>query len=420
MHFGSSQKNILQREINGLLKEMTLPEPGKAIGDIPGVIAGITDKKSNLYLNSKGISNIQTKEKISTEHVVSYFSCTKVITCMAALQLYENGKLDLDAPAKNYIPEIDYIGLIPPGLVNKEDGSFTVPPRKPKNYITCRQLMNHTAGFSYGFLSEDYRTLHKFNNSETHSLNPSPKFFSTIYMPLLHEPGTKWAYGHNSDWLGLIIEKISGMKLNKYIKKNIFDPIGMNSCTFHPKKVSMVKICYRKSDGSLVVPRKSPVTYDSPIDMGGHGCFGTVSDFLKLIRVILNFGHSPDTGNRVLLESTLKFATKNSLPEGISAGWEFLKAIFPDQGDDLFSLIGCAISAERSLNGRPGGVLYWLGLGNLYFWIDLKNGIGGFWATQILPFLDASSVLGYLAMETKTYEVLEAAEKLKRENFSKF
>lgn len=150
MSFTVHQKKELATELNDLIGELTTPEEDLKSAKINGVIAGVTDDKETVYLNAKGVKNIETGEKMVIDNVVSFFSCTKSITCMGLLKLYEQGKVDLDAPVKNYVPQISSIGVIDADLVDLESGTFIKPPRKPLTDVTLRHLLNHTAGFHTG------------------------------------------------------------------------------------------------------------------------------------------------------------------------------------------------------------------------------------------------------------------------------
>jgi methyl acetate hydrolase len=141
--------------------------------------------------------------------------------------------------------------------------------------------------------------------------------------------------------------------------------------------------------------------------MGGHGLYSTAGDYTKFIRMWLNDGDSP--GGRVLQQSTVEMAAANGLGEMKIKG---LPAVLPKitnyaeffPGMPKSWALTFMVNDEEAPTGRPAGALAWAGLANLYYWIDRQNGIGGFWATQIFPFADPTSVTGYFDFETAVYD----------------
>lgn len=413
MKFTKNQVSKLSNSLDGILTEITTFNPDSTPQIIaPGATLGVTDANSTVYLNSKGVKEINTNDPVTNEDSYAFFSCTKSMTVMGALILYEQGKLDLDAPVSNYLPEIANIGVLEPGSVEKSTGKLTKPLTKPTTPITAKHLITHTAGFSYGFISPDYFALIT-KGERIDAINPPMEFFYKK-TPLIHEPGTDWAYGHNTEWLGFVIERISGMKLGEFLSKVIYEPVGMTSCTFHKKDASdLVKIHFRKNDETLVLMKKLPLNLDPILDLGGQGCFGTVGDYLKFIRVWLNYGYSPDSNKRILKESTVKFAITNHIPEELE--FEFIglshnlldEDEYPDRKADGWTLTGAAYGLNDMPSGRPKGTNYWSGVANLFFWIDYQNGIGGFYGVQVLPFMDEYNVESYIKFETEVYKALK-------------
>lgn len=420
MTFTDKSKKQLSKKVTEILKDVTTPNKnGRKSALIPGVIAGVTDAKKTIYLHGEGVKNNETGDAVDVNNQMSLFSCTKSMTVMAILILYEEGKLNLEVPARNYLPLIDEIGFIEKNSVNK-DGTFKVEPKKSSSPVTIRHLMLHTAGFSYAFLNSDYLALSK-RNMHINVLYPTRELFTTEKFPLIHEPGTKWSYGHNTDWLGLIVEEITGKKLGEFLQERVFKPAGMTSTTFHLQDDSnLLKLHRRKSNKEVVFMEQYQVCLDPDVDMGGQGGFSTVNDYLKFIRIWLNYGTSPDTGNRILRKSTVKYAIQNHLPPGLAVdfgdlGFELPKGIKPDG----FTLTGNAYGQNRLPTGRPKGAIYWSGLANLYYWIDFENQIGGFWGSQLLPFMDPYSLMNYAKFEMNVYDALENSQSEKSKSKSK-
>ena len=413
MTFSKSNINKLQGRLDGVLTEVTTLNPDAEPPLVaPACTIGVTEKDKTVYLNTKGVTNLNTKEPSTNDHLYAMFSCTKSMTVMGALILYERGLLDLDAPVSKYFPEISTIGVLEPEIVDKKTGELKKPLQSPKTQVTARHLMTHTAGFSYGFIHPDYFALITKAKPRLDASNPTIEFFLKK-TPLVFEPGTGWMYGHSIDWLGFVMEKIAGKKLGEFLKEEIFDRVGMSSCTFHPRTYdNMNRVHYRKQDGNLKLQEKFGLPLDPHLDMGGQGCSGTVGDYLKFIRVWLNYGYSPDGNTRILSQKTVEYAIKNHLPEEVELEFiglahNFVDDDAPGKPQDGWTLTGNAYNSNKLPSGRPKGTLYWGGLANLLYWIDFENGIGGFFAVQVLPYMD-EYVVPYIAkFESEVYDVLD-------------
>ncbi|RLV90891.1 Acyltransferase LovD [Spathaspora sp. JA1] len=414
MKLTRNQINQLRKSVDEIISDITTSKPGQTPELIaPGCVIGVTDEQSTIYLNGGGIKNLTKPESnIDINDVFGLFSCTKSLTITGALILYERGKLNLDIPISKYVPEIETIGVLEPGIIDKKTGTYLKPPRKPKTSITAKHLMMHLAGFSYGFLHPDYYTLIT-KGERMDAVNPTKDWFTNKKTPLVHEPGSAFMYGHNTDWLGFVIEAITGMKLGEFLEQELFKPIGMNNCTFHLRDLTkLVPTHYRNQDDSLSLMKKYALFPDPILDLGGQGCFGTVGDYLKFMRLWLNKGRSPDTGARVLNETTVEFALQNHFPPGIEIEFLGMSSNGEDEYEqDGWTLTGNAITMNDLPTGRPRGSIYWSGLANLYYWMDFENKIGGFFAVQILPFLDEYVVNSYQKFEKEVYNTVNGSKK---------
>lgn len=368
---------------------------------ISAVVAGYTNAQETKFITAKGYKSIETKEPATIDSMMCLFSCTKSMTAMSILILRERGMVDLDVPAKQYLPILGDFGIIDEeDHVDERSGTLLRPPRKPSREVTIKNLLLHNSGFAYIFTDSNY--LNIMTKRGVHAGAPLSELFTPEIMPLTFEPGTSWNYGHGSDWCGLIVEAVSGLKLSEFLEKNVFLKSGMTSCTFHMRDPSsLIQLCTRRGD-DLKPMKRPPVPYKSPIDMGGQGCFGTVNDYLKFMRIWLNYGTSPDTGDKILSKESVQFAIENHLPKDQRMTFYMPSADISDG----YSLAGCAYSTKGANTGRPVSSLYWAGLANLYFWMDFENSIAGFWGCQILPFLDESCVDGFVEFETEVYSII--------------
>lgn len=394
--------------MDAILKDLVTPKSGSP--DINGLVAGWTNASSTQYLEAYGVKNLETQQPVSVDTPMALFSFTKSMTGMAMMKLWEDGRVDLDYPAKMYLPALGDLGLIDEDLVDFETGKFTKPLRKPKTDVTVRHLLLHTAGFAYMFTDARYLALQK--RLRISGANPTHRLFTSAGTPLLAEPGSQWIYGHATDWAGFVIEAITGMKLSQFLQQEIFSKAGITSFTFQMDRRQDMMALHRRVGNDLKILSRWPLTFCPEMDMGGQGCFGTVGDYLRFLRIWLNYGVSPDTGIRILRRETVEYAIQNHLPEGF--GVEFPTAVNqdPDYKPDGFTMAGCAYNHTDLPTGRPKGLLYWSGLANLFFWLDFDNGVAGVFACQVMPYMDEKCNQGYLRFERAVYDEVKRKEHL--------
>lgn len=366
---------------------------------VPGVVAMVTDRNHNIYEGAAGQRSIDKDDPMTVDSAFAIFSTTKAITGTAALQLVEEGKLDLDAPATQYAPDIGTLQVIE-GF--DSDGNPRL--RAPRQAITTRMLLLHTAGFGYDFFNETY------NRLATELGQPSVITASkeALMTPLLFDPGSEWEYGSNIDWCGQVVEGITGKRLGDVFRERIFDPLGIEDMTFelNDDLRSRLAIMHARGESDSLTPMEFELTDKPEIHMGGHGLYGTVGDYMRFIRMWLNDGQGEH--GRVLKPDTVRMAEQNHLG---SKKINMLPGVIPSLSNDAEFFPGLSkswsfsfmVNDEAAPTGRPAGALGWAGLANLFYWIDRQNGHGGFWATQILPFADPISFTGYMDFETAYY-----------------
>ncbi|WP_270485181.1 serine hydrolase domain-containing protein [Gordonia jacobaea] len=370
---------------------------------VAGVVAMVTDRNGNIYEGAAGKRRIDGDAAITTNDVFALFSTTKAITATAALQLVEEGALDLDAPASEYAPEIGELQVIE-GF--GDDGAPQL--RAPRSIPTTRQLLTHTGGFGYDFFDEVYSRL--ADEQGQPSVITATK--AALTTPLLFDPGERWQYGTNLDWVGQVVERLRGKRLGEVFEERIFQPLGIQNMSFVLRedfRSRLAEMHARNADGTL-----TPMDFELPtppeVDFGGHGLYGTVGDYMKFIRMWLNDGAGEH--GRVLKQETVEMAVQNHLGD---LPVTMLPGVIPSLSNDAEFFPGQSkswslpfmINNEEAPTGRPAGALGWAGLANLFYWIDRENGYGGFWATQILPFGDPTSFTKYMDFETALYRSLD-------------
>ena len=337
---------------------------------------------------------------MTTDTVFAIFSCTKAITGTAIMQLVEEGKVDLDAPAKTYAPHIADVKVM-----DGVDAEGRPILRAPKREITTRMLMLHTAGFGYEFFSAKLRDAAEVTGQK--SVITSTK--AALMAPLLFEPGEDWEYGINIDWCGQVVEGVTGKRLGEVFSERIFKPLGMADTGFTMTPSMRARVAgmhQRAEDGTLSPIAGFELPQDPEVQMGGHALYGTIGDYCRFIRMYLNDGMGE--GGRVLKPETIAMAEKNGLGD---KKIRLLPGVIPSLSNDAEFFPGLSkswaysfmVNDEKAPTGRPAGALGWAGLANLFFWIDRRGGVGGFWATQILPFADPVSFTGYMDFETAVY-----------------
>ena len=374
-------------------------------GGAPGVVAMATDRKANFYEGCAGKRSLGADPAMTLDSVMAIFSTTKALTGTALMQLVEEGKLKLDDPAKKYVPEIAEIQVL-----DGFDAAGQPKTRAPKRDITVNDLILHISGLCYEFFSHDdlkYRTAKGIPTVVSST-------FASIRTVLLHDPGANWTYGVGLDWLGRIVEQARGKRLGEVMKERIFTPLGMSDIGFtltDSMRSRLAVLHDRAQDGKLTPLPELILPQPPECDMGGHGLYASVGEYMKFIRMFLNDGAGAN--GRVLKAETVEAMCKNGLPAGMtSGGWSTSIPSLSNPGEfDPGIKKTWAYTFQRNeeetVTGRSAGSLMWAGLGNLYYWIDRKNGVGGFWGSQILPFMDTSSYPGFVDFEAAVYRSLK-------------
>jgi methyl acetate hydrolase len=387
---------VLKERMDGLL--------GAAVerGDVPGVVAVVVDRKGVLYEGAFGKRNLTTGEPMTPDTVCWIASMTKAITGACTMQLVEQGKLDLDAPAEQWVPMLKEAQVLEGW--DDEGKPKLRPPTRP---ITLRQLLTHTAGFSYEFWNADILRYQEVMGVP----NIASGKIAALKTPLLFDPGERWEYGISIDFAGLAVEAVSGKKLSAYMQDHLLGPLGMNDTAFKIRpdmRARLATIHARGEDGALT-PIEFELPQDPEFDLGGGGLYGTAGDYARFVRMVLNRGELD--GVRVLDAETVDLMCQNVIGDLRVTP---MKTVMPQFSNDAEFFPGLPkgwgltwqVNLEPASTGRSAGSLQWAGIANSYFWIDPVRGIGGVYMTQILPFADTKSLPLFEAFETEVYRAL--------------
>ena len=381
----------------------TILAEGISGGAAAGVVAGVTNADGDVYLGGFGERVAGAGDAMTPDTVGWIASMTKAFTGAAAMQLVEQGRLDLDAPASAVIPDL---GGVPVLDGFDDDGSPRTRPAR--GAITLRHLLTHTSGFVYDIWNADMVRYQEA--TQTPGIIECRD--ACLTTPLTFDPGERWDYGIGIDWAGKMVEAVSGKQLGAYLDDHLLGPLGMSDTAFRisdAMRARLAKIHMRGEDGSLAPQMELEIPQEPEFEMGGGGLYGTIGDYLGFIRMILNRGRA--NGEQLLAPETVDMMSRNQMGDTLVCE---LKTAIPPFSNDAEFFPGLPktwgltfmINAEEAPTGRSAGSLGWAGLANSFFWIDPARGIGGAYLTQVLPFIDSGSFPLYLAFEQAVYENL--------------
>jgi methyl acetate hydrolase len=357
--------------------------------EIPGVVAMAANGQSVVYKGAFGFRDIATASRMSTDTVFRIASMVKLLTSVAALQLVERGKLKLDEPAGNIDPTLASAQVLA-GFDAKG-----VPQLRPaQRPITLRNLLTHTSGLSYPLWDLNVVRYLKVARS-----NPAlPR------MPLMFDPGSRWAYGGGLDGVGRMVEIAAGQSLDRYFSDHITGPLGMSDTGFsltEGQRARQASLHVRDANGKLV-PRSLEKPNVPRVPSGGGGIYSTAPDYLVLLQALMNGGSLRETS--ILRPQTVALMAENQIGD-LEAG--ILKTTNPALSNDVDLFpgvqlrwgLGHMINIDPVPSGRKAGSLTWAGLLNTYYWIDPTTRIAGVIMMQILPFADRQGLEAYRQFE---------------------
>ncbi len=367
---------ILDQAIDGVI--------GAAVKDnlVPGAVAAVVDSEGLRSIRCCGVRSETSGEPMTDDTVFQIASMTKPITGVACMQAVERGLLELDRPAGEVIPWLADVQVLD-GF--DESGPILHPPASP---VTLRNLLTHTSGFTYEIWNSDMAAWIE----HTGTPGVGSRKLASLRRPLSFEPGERWEYGTGMDWAGQLLETVSGMSLESWMRSEIFEPLGMSSTGYQCNETMTERLAatHVLDDGQWnELASQAPKTLPE-FDGGGGGLHSTTPDYARFIQMLLRGGEL--SGQQILSSDTVSAMSSNnmgllrvppviSFNRGLSADFEFMPGIPKSWG------LTFQINEETVPGGRRTGSLSWAGLFNTHFWIDPTSGLGALLMTQTLPFM---------------------------------
>jgi len=335
-----------------------------ARGTLPGAVVAIAREGKLAYYESFGVLDPATRVPMPKDAVFSIASMTKPITAVAALMLYEEGRLMVNEPVSKYLPQLARMRVGAPGC----DGSPATTVEL-KREMTIQDLMRHTAGLSYGRGSTPLHKIWPISSTWSASTLSGAEFLARIgALPLHYQPGSAWEYSLGLDVLGLVVEQIAGMPLREFLQQRLFGPLGMSDTGFVVRPEAFSR--YAKALPNDPITREPQAVRDGTklhkFDCGGGCAVSTTMDYLRFAQMLLNGGELE--GTRVLGRKTVEYMTADHLGPEIDAT---RLRDYPNINGYGFGL-GVAVRRSAGISGVASsrGEFHWAGSTGTYFWVD--------------------------------------------------
>ena len=321
-------------------------------GTVPGVVAAVARNNQVLYYKAFGMKEVAAQKPMTPDTIFRMASMTKPITSAAIMLLQDQRKLSVDDPVSKYLPEFKDREVI--ATFNAADSSFTT--RKASGEVLIRHLLSHTSGLAYSFSNTMVGPLQQKIGKPAEDL------------PLLYDPGTKWTYSGSTKVLGRIVEKASGMPLDRFLDDNFFKPLGMidTSYAVPSTKRDRVVTTHARNSGRLN-ETPNPANITSAV-AGDGGLSSTATDYIKFLQMFLNEGKFQ--GKTILSKASIQAMTRNQIGDVVvdtqPAALPNLTRPFPvppSAGRDKFSFgFQLATSNKENPNLRSPGSYTWAGI----------------------------------------------------------
>lgn len=382
---------------SGVIDEVL--DAATSTGSVPGIVAVAAGTRGPLYEGASGTFDLSTGAPMTVDAIFRIASMTKLATAVAAMQLVEQGLLELDTPVARYVPTFGELQVL-----DGFDGDTPVL-RPPTDAATVRQLLTHTSGLSYETWNAAIMRYEELTGMPTISAGLKKTFLH----PLVSDPSTRFEYGTSMDWLGLVIEAVSGTGIDAYFDEHVFEPLGMaDTCVrlTAQQRERVVPVHARGDDGSFVVTDNDYVQ-DPEFYAAGHCLYSRAGDYLRLQQALLAGGTF--AGVRILGAATVDQMFRNQIGE---IEIRTMPTANPGYSCDLDLCTGkkWGLGFMLEVDDRPGmrasGTGGWGGIFNTFFWIDRSKGVTGGIYMQFVPFLDPEAMHVARAFEAALYRAL--------------
>jgi CubicO group peptidase (beta-lactamase class C family) len=328
-------------------------------GELPGAVVAIAREGKLAYLQAIGFQDAAKKMPMRQDSIFWIASMTKPVTSVAAMILVDDGRLQLDAPVAQYLPQLKdrQVG------VEKIDaaGGKQIVLEAPKRPMTVRDLLRHTSGLVYPPQFNDFAVNRLYNNANFSRDGTLADFVASLApLPLAHQPGEVWEYSWGVDVLARVVEVASGLRFDEFLQSRVFDPLRMVDTGFYVPQDKLARLV------DAPEPREPQFDVTRPRNLlsGGGGLVSTAPDYLRFCQMLLNGGELD--GVRILRRETVAMMTTDALPPGV----RFVHLIGPKQGSSWG--LGFSIRTGADASSIPGSVgsYSWNGLWGTYFWVD--------------------------------------------------
>ena len=362
--------------VDGELRAMV--DEGRVVG---AEVLVWKDGREALY-SSAGLADREARRPFARDTLVQIFSMTKPVTGVALMQLWEQGKFGLDDPLARHLPQFADVQVY--------DAAEADTLRPPARAITVRDVLRHTAGFTYG--GADHPTDAAWDRLMPLSPDNTLERFAELMpqVPLLYDPGTHWHYSAGVDVQARLVEVLSGQPFDAYVRDHIFAPLGMTqSCWKCSRELlpRLARIYETDEDGAMTPMVETtwlePNFAGKPMTMGGSGIVTTIDDYMKFARMLLGEGELD--GVRILKPATVRLMATDQLDPRIE---DKDRLWLPGKGNggfgfDFFVRTGPPLTAEE--NRGAIGEFYWDGYPSMLFWVDPLNDMAVVFAAQKVP-----------------------------------
>ncbi len=363
-------------------------DPGK----IAGALTLVARRGEIAHLSPVGMMDLERGLPMAEDTIFRIYSMTKPVTSVALMMLYEHGHFQLSDPVHKFIPSWRNLRVFRMG----NHPSFLTEPCQ--RAMTVRDLLTHTSGLTYGFLERTnldaaYRKLGIGALGRHFDGNVAEMVEALSRLPLEFSPGSAWNYSVSTDVLGHLVEVLSGERFDEYLRRHVFEPLGMEDTAFcvPPDKVERFAACYDRAAGKKLRlqddPQRSRYVSDPPPRFlsGGGGLVSTASDYLRFCRMLLNGGELD--GARLIGRKTLELMTRNHLPGGrdLAACSVGIFGETPYQGTGFG--LGFSVELDPVASQLVGSVgeAAWGGAASTDFWIDPAEDLIVIFMTQFMP-----------------------------------